>query len=394
MKATRGFKRIVSVIMAVICVLTLVPFTTMASAVTVPAMKNVNAGERYTGVKIYWTEDHSVTGYAVYRSTDRKNWSRLKMYTQNTHSYYIDKTAQTDTLYFYRVRAYKKINGTNYYGSYSSIKKVFYGLNEYMTKTNDSVKISWSPINYGCDGYEIYMSTNGGAYKKVKTLTNYKTKSSTITGLDTKKNTYAVQLAAYQKTSSGSKNFRYYSDIMYSNSVETLINSTPKTVKPFTNYNYQGSSVQNVGKTYITDSDKKIFSDYESKFISTQMSVYWKMYYTLMYIHNTVEYAYDYGKVSDLTLTDAIFNKHMGQCLQYNGAMIAYLAYYGFDAALVMGYRGYSNDNRWQHFWGEVYLNGAAYVIETGNAGSDGTWHYFFTPYSQTRGYMKCGQVL
>lgn len=394
MRNVKGLKRVISVILAVITVLTLVPFTAMAANVTVPALKNVKAGERYTGVKIYWDLDKSVTGVAVYRSTDRVNWTRLIMYTKNTHESYIDKTAYTDTLYFYRVRAYKKVNGKNYYGAYSDIKKVFYGLNEYMTKTNDSVKIQWTPINYGCDGYEIYMSTNGGDFKKVKSLTKYTTKSATIKNLDTKKNTYAVQLAAFRKTSSGSKEYRYYSDLMYSDSVMTQINSTPKTVKSYKKYNYQGDKVVNMGTGTVTESDKKIFKSYESKFISTNMSPYWKLYYTLMYINGTVDYAYDYYLIEDCTLCDAIFNQHYGQCLQYNGAMVTYLAYYGFDAGLIMGYRGYAKDNCWQHFWGEVYMNGNTYVIETGNYSSDGSWHYFFAPYAETRGYMKCGKCL
>lgn len=394
MKKSGALIRFVSSILTVVTLITAMSFSASASTVSVPDMKNVQAGERYTGVKIYWTKNSSVTGYAVYRSTDRVNWTRLIMYTKNTHSSYIDKNVYTDTMYYYRVRAYKKVGGKNYYGSYSSIYKVFYGLNEYMTKTKDTITIKWSPIKYGCDGYEIYMSTNGGAYTKVKSLTKYTTKSAVIKNLNTEKNTYSVQLAAYRKTASGAKEFRYYSDIMYSDSVQTAINSTQKVVKLYNNYNYQGKTVVNTGKTNITDSDIKIFKAFESTYLSTQMSVYWKAYYTMMYINTSVDYAYDYWKIESCTLTDAIFNKHYGQCLQYNGAMIAYLAYYGFDAALIMGYRGYSNDNKWQHFWGEAYIDGETYVIETGNFSCDGSWHYFFTPYSETRGYMKCGECL
>lgn len=393
MQNLRGLKRIISIMLAVITVLTLVPFTAMAANVTVPALKNVYAGERYTGVKVYWDIDTSVTGYAVYRSTDRENWTRLKMYTKNTHESYTDKSVSLNTLYFYRVRAYKKVGGKNYYGAYSAIKKVFYGLNEYMTKTGNSLKIQWFPIKYGCDGYELYMSTNGGNYQKIKTLSNT-ANSSTITGLDTTRNTYAVQLAAYQKNSNGTKNYRYYSSIMGSDSYITNINSTPKTVKQYKRYNYQGSKVENMGNATVSSADINIIKNYESKYLSTQMSTYYKLINTLWYINRTVGYAYDYWRIENYTPVEAIFNHHYGQCLQYNGAMVEYFAYYGFDVALIMGYRGYSTDNCWQHFWGELYMNGRTYVIETGNYENDGTWHYIFTPYANTRGYMKCGQCL
>ena len=74
--------------------------------------------------------------------------------------------------------------------------------------------------------------------------------------------------------------------------------------------------------------------------------------------------------------------------------MIAYMAYKGLDGSLLCGYRGYSTSNRWQHFWGEVHLNGETYVIETGNEGKNGSWNYFFAPYGYTGGYMICGEVM
>ena len=392
----KTFKRLTAAIMTVIILLSAAQFSLTASAaVTVPALKNVNVGERYTGVKVYWDMDKTVTGYAIYRSTDKQTWTRLKMYTKNTHESYTDKTAERDTLYYYRVRAYKKINGKNYYGAYSKTSKIFYGLNEYITLKNDSITLKWSPIKYGATGYEIYMSTNGGAMKKVKTLKKYTTKSATVTGLDTKKNTYAFQLVAYKTLDSGKKNYVYYSDYMYSDSVKALVNSTPNTITTYTNYNVQGSKKVNKGVTKVTESDKAILKKFESDYISAQMSKYDRIEWTLMYINRTVDYAYDYYLIEDSTLTDAIFNQHYGQCLQYNGAIMTYLAYKGISGSLLCGYRGYSLDNTWQHFWGEVTLtDGVTYVMETGNLGKNGTWHYCFAPYEYTAGYVVCNTLM
>ena len=75
--------------------------------------------------------------------------------------------------------------------------------------------------------------------------------------------------------------------------------------------------------------------------------------------------------------------------------MLEYLANLGMNVKLLMGYRGTSPDNKWQHFWGQVKLsNGKTYVMETGNYGNDGSWYYFFTPYSRTKKYLKCNKYV
>ena len=100
-------------------------------------------------------------------------------------------------------------------------------------------------------------------------------------------------------------------------------------------------------------------------------------------------------QISNRTYVDAIFNKRLGQCLQYNGAMIEYVNNLGLDGTLIWGYRGKSNSNKWQHFWGEVKLkNGVTYVLETGNYGNDGNWYYCFTPYANTKKFLKCGKYV
>ena len=129
------------------------------------------------------------------------------------------------------------------------------------------------------------------------------------------------------------------------------------------------------------------------------MSPYYKAYYVLKFINKKVKYANTselWSKISGSSYVDAIFNKRTGQCAQYNGAMIAYLSYLGFNnSRLILGYRGYSTENCWQHFWGQVKLkNGKYYVVETGNYGNDGDWYYFFTPYSNTKKYLKCGKYV
>ena len=65
------------------------------------------------------------------------------------------------------------------------------------------------------------------------------------------------------------------------------------------------------------------------------------------------------------------------------------LSYLGYDATLVQGYRGSYPNNYWQHFWGEVNIDGQTYVMETGNYGKNGEWWYVAATYSEARGYIK-----
>ena len=100
-----------------------------------------------------------------------------------------------------------------------------------------------------------------------------------------------------------------------------------------------------------------------------------KIYAAYKYIQKSFSYARSYelySRIWSKTPIDAVFNEHLAQCLQYNGAMAEVLAYMGYDTALVEGMRGqgdYSADTvsyRWSHYWTELYLDGETYLIEVG----------------------------
>ena len=102
-----------------------------------------------------------------------------------------------------------------------------------------------------------------------------------------------------------------------------------------------------------------------------------KLYTVHQWIHYENEYAYagaKWNEICNLTYTDAIFNHKKGQCVQYNGAMALFLAYYGFDVYMV---RGWTNPGV-QHYWTEVNLGGKVYVVECGNSGKNGDWWQSF----------------
>lgn len=85
--------------------------------------KAENSGSKKA--KITWKKDSSVTGYEVYRSTKKNSGYKLvTTIKKNKTTSYTDKNLTKNKTYYYKVRAYKTVNGKKVYGSYSSVKTV------------------------------------------------------------------------------------------------------------------------------------------------------------------------------------------------------------------------------------------------------------------------------
>ena len=76
----------------------------------------------YNDLGLSWTQESGVTGYEVYKyNSSAKQYERVETLTSNS---YIVPNLQEGTTYQFKVRAYKTIDGTKYYGDYSSILTV------------------------------------------------------------------------------------------------------------------------------------------------------------------------------------------------------------------------------------------------------------------------------
>ena len=87
------------------------------------SLKSVKASGKK--VKITWKKQSGVSGYVVYQST-KKSTGYKKIATLKSASKvsYTTKKLTTGKKYYYKVRAYKTVNGKKVYGSYSSVKSV------------------------------------------------------------------------------------------------------------------------------------------------------------------------------------------------------------------------------------------------------------------------------
>ncbi|MBR7084182.1 MAG: hypothetical protein IKI37_03270, partial [Oscillospiraceae bacterium] len=131
----------------------------------------------------------------------------------------------------------------------------------------------------------------------------------------------------------------------------------------------------------LTDRDYEIIEQFAAEHFTDDMTIAECLYETWWWIHCNVQYAYAgslWNMIDDKSYPDAIFNYKTGQCVQYNGAMAAMLAYYGYDVYMVKGWVNRSTQSG-QHYWTEVMIDGTRYYVETGNRGKNGDhWQYFF----------------
>lgn len=366
------------------------------NTVVVDTPQSFKVVERLNFVKLSWKRNPNVTGYTISRSTDRDVWHKIATISDNSVTKYYDYSAADEVVYYYSVRAFTQIDNKNHFSKPADAKAVFFGINFYASTFENSVTLNWDAVS-GASGYEIYMSTDNCNFKRIKTIKNKKRDSYTKTKITPNLINYSFYLKVY-KLKGGVKTYLHQSETVTSNDMAAIVNgSVGEPKKSFKTYNVQGEKASVAYKVSISAADKAIIKNFDANYNTDDMSPYDRIWTAFQFIHRKTTYASGglYSQIGNSTYVDSIFNKRIGQCVQYNGAMLEYLANLGMNVKLLMGYRGTSPDNKWQHFWGQVKLsNGKTYVMETGNYGNDGSWYYFFTPYSRTKKYLKCNKYV
>lgn len=137
-----------------------------------------------TSIEISWTKHTGVTRYRIYSYNYKKDkWEYLGS-TKDTS--YTIKKLKAGTTYKFRVRAYKTVDDTKYFGAYTSNLKTATKTStpkilKISTKSKKAI-IEWKKVSRA-SGYQIYMSTSkNGKYSKIKTIT----KGSIVTYTKTK----------------------------------------------------------------------------------------------------------------------------------------------------------------------------------------------------------------
>lgn len=152
-----------------------------------------------SSINVNWTAADNVTGYIVYRSTNKSSGYK-KIATTITNSY-TDKGLTKGATYYYKVRAYVKSGSTNLQSASSAAdgaKATSPAPATVSAKKSKSkvAQITWGK-SIGAEGYEIAMaSSKNGTYKVIKTITSGSTTSFKKTGLTAGK-TYYFKVRSY-----------------------------------------------------------------------------------------------------------------------------------------------------------------------------------------------------
>ncbi len=156
----------------------------------------------YNSIKLTWNKTvNGANGYAVYRSTskDGKYTLRKTITSKNTIEF-TDTGLDTNTTYYYKVRAYRMIADQKKYGSYSEIvcaKSVLSKTTITVSSKSKKATIKWNKV-LGASGYKVYSATSSnGTYSLKKTITSINTLSYTNTNLVSGK-TYYYKVRAYR----------------------------------------------------------------------------------------------------------------------------------------------------------------------------------------------------
>lgn len=169
----------------------------------------------YSKVKVTWRAVSGAQGYEIFRATTKTG---TYSYLATSSSSYTNSGLVTNRAYYYKVRAYRVVNGTKVYSSFSTIVSgtpvlaAPTGLKAARANST-SIKLTW---NRGTEasGYEIFRATSyKGVYTKVVTLTSGSTLSFTNTKLS-KGKLYYFKIRAY-RTVNGKKVYSGYSNSVY-----------------------------------------------------------------------------------------------------------------------------------------------------------------------------------
>ena len=182
--------------------------------------------------------------------------------------------------------------------------------------------------------------------------------------------------------------------------IELLNSSLKEDAQPVRTYTFIDcvSANEHESTATISDADWAACEEFAKNNFDEKWTPGECLLYTMYWIHYNVRYT-----TGSSNYAVSVFRDRVGQCAQYNGAIVEMACYLGFDnVRFIKGMRSRSAtalSNPFSHYWAEVTIDGVNYCLETGNTADDSgsfVWYYFVQPYSTTQAkkFVKCGLVL
>lgn len=160
-------------------------YSSVKSAKVEPGKVNLKkvSSAGYNSAKLSWDKVSGVSGYKIYRSTSKNGrYTAVKTVKSGSTVSYTDSKLTTGKKYYFKVRAYRSVNGKNIYGKYSDIKSVTPQLavpkNLKATPENiNQIRLTWDKVS-GAEYYVVLRSVSkNGTYSVInkKCKKNYYT---------------------------------------------------------------------------------------------------------------------------------------------------------------------------------------------------------------------------
>lgn len=169
----------------------------------------------YTSAKLSWSQVGGAEAYQIYRKEGSNgSYVRIKTVKGEASTSYEDKNVAPAKTYYYKIRAYVKLNSGTKYSSFASEKKASFAISatdwiKFSTKTYTSVKLEWKQVSVS--GYQIYRKMDSGKYTRIKTLKG-KTSLTYTDQTVLPGHTYAYKIRGY-KTISGKNYFSSFTSV-------------------------------------------------------------------------------------------------------------------------------------------------------------------------------------
>lgn len=168
----------------------------------------------YNSIKVSWTKVDGSAGYEISRKAGSSGKYKVITTAKATAKSYTNKKLVTGKTYYYKIRAFKTVDGKKQYGAYSKTKSAKPSLSKVtlnVTAGTKKANLKWSKAS-GVSGYTIYRaSSKSGKYQAVKTVKGSTTVKYTNTKLKSGKK-YYYKVRAYRVVS-GKKVYSPYSQI-------------------------------------------------------------------------------------------------------------------------------------------------------------------------------------
>jgi GH25 family lysozyme M1 (1,4-beta-N-acetylmuramidase)/fibronectin type 3 domain-containing protein len=180
-------------------------YSTIKSAKAIPAVPaSITASSSsYNSIAISWEAVKGASGYRIYLSSSVDGIYELLKTTCENH--YESTGLVTGSVYYYKVRAYRTVNGTKIFGGYTEVTSAKPALDKPgsligVASPDGMAALSWSGSE-GASGYRIYRAAADGSYARLSDIpTAPSADASTVSYNDiglTSGETYSYKVRAY-----------------------------------------------------------------------------------------------------------------------------------------------------------------------------------------------------